>query len=487
MRRKQFALPKKLHFLKGKRVLFLLILVFLASVTLILINFYTIRTTSAVRSYINGESEYSKGQKDALLYLSTYIQTQDEQYWDAYRASIDVPMGDNIARRALVENGPIETVRDGFLRGKNNPDDLDKMIWLFRNFSSVSFMKKAIEIWADAEPLINQLYNIGTEIHEKINTRTLTQQRKQEVIAKINYITSKLTIQERAFSTVLNAAGRSIDEYLFFANMFFTVLITVSLTGYVMVIIKKLQASKHELKINNEELTGMNRDLDSFVYSTSHDLRAPVTSLKGLIEIVIHENTNTNSEKYLRLMNTVIDKMNTFISEILDFSRNKRVAETIEPFSLKNLVDESIAQNRYMPGAKNIAIEKDIQTDIIYGDAVRMKIIINNLVSNAIKYMDETKENKEIRISAHENDGYCIIQVADNGIGISKEHHERIFEMFFVIQGDQKGSGLGLYITKETVKKLNGTIEVRSEKNAGTSFVIKIPNHYEEQTKVSVG
>jgi len=470
-----FGPGKQYHFFTLKKVIILFVLVLLASATLIFINYYTIKTTSAVRAYINGESEYSKGQKDALLYLLTYIQTEDQQYWPIFKASLDIPIGDNLARRTLVNNGSIETIKKGFLMGKNNSDDLDKMIWLFKNFQSVSFMKEAIQIWHDAEPLINELSAIGDEINNKITTNTLTPERKHELIDKINIITTELTQRERAFSNTLGNASRSIDMYLFYANIFLTLLIVGSLIVYVVIIINKLVKSEQELIEKNRDLTTINREMDTFVYSASHDLRSPITSLKGLVQLTLHENKEPKVEKYLNLMNSVIEKLDNFIKEIIDFSRNKRIAINAEHLSLKTIIEESLAQNKYLPGARNILIEKEINVDTIYNDALRIKIILNNLISNAVKYSDEQKNNRQIKVRTGKSGTHYIIEVEDNGIGILKEYHERIFDMFFVTENNQKGTGLGLYIVKETVEKLNGTINVESQKNIGTKFTIKIP------------
>jgi len=294
------------------------------------------------------------------------------------------------------------------------------------------------------------------------------------LISKINTITTELTQKERAFSNTLGNASRSIDMYLFSANIILTILIVGSLIAYVVIIINKLVKSEHELIKKNKDLTVINREMDTFVYSASHDLRSPITSLKGLVQITLHENKEPKVEKYLNLMNTVTDKLDTFIKEIIDFSRNKRTTVNNETLSLKNIIEESIAQNKYLPGARNILIEKEINVDTIYADALRMKIILNNVISNAIKYSDEQKNNKVIVIKTCRSGAYCIIEIEDNGIGISEEYHERIFDMFFVTENNQKGTGLGLYIVKETVEKLNGTISVESKKDIGTKFIIKM-------------
>ena len=438
MENKLFISSKKLLFITQRKVSTLFVLVFLASFTLIFINFYTIKTTSAVRAYINGESEYSKGQKDALLYLLTYTQTEDEKYWASFKTSLDVPIGDNIARQNLVSNGNNQIIKSGFLRGKNNPDDLEQMIWLFKNFQSVSFMKQAIQLWQNAEPLINELSAIGNELNQKIKTNTLTAERRHELVNRISLITTELTLRERAFSNVLGDAARTINQYLFYANVFFIILIVGSLVGYAVNMIKKLLVSKKALLERNRDLTSINHELDNFVNVASHDLRAPITSLKGLIHVTMDENDAVKIKEYLKIMNGVIDRQDDFIKEIIEFSRNKLTSVIIEKMSLAIVIDEAIAQNQYSPEAYGIEIKKELEVDTIYSDAIRMKIILNNLISNAYKYSDDSKSNKYILIKTNKSVHECIITVEDNGLGISKEHHARIFEMFFVSKSNKK-------------------------------------------------
>ena len=466
---------EKVFFLRERKVSVLLLLVFIASGFLIFINYYTIKTTSAVRAYINGESEYSKGQKDALLYLLTYIQTEDEQYWTYFQTSIDVPVGDNVARKSLLSNGSTSDIEKGFLRGKNHPDDLEQMEWLFKNFQSVSFMKQAIKIWQDAEPFINELAAIGNESHDKIKTHSLTADRRQQLVKKVNEITTALTLMEREFSNVLGAAARTINQYLFYTNIIFIILIVGSVSGYSINMVKKLMESEKVLINRNQDLTNTNRELDNFVHIASHDLRAPIASLKGLIQITMEEDEKGNIKKYLHIMENIVNRQDSFIKEIIEYSRNKLTSVNIEKISLKTLIKDAVEQNRYAPEAKNITIVQEIDVDNVYGDALRMKIILNNIISNAIRYSDEQKDNKHILIKAIKQDRHYMISVEDNGIGIDKKDHERIFDIFFGTNHNKKSTGLGLYITRETVYKLNGTIKVESEKNKGTKFIITLP------------
>ena len=125
--------------MKKQKSLLLLFILFV-SLLLIVTNYYTIKVLSAARAYINGESEYSKGQKDASLYLVTYVESENIGYWHAFNKSIAVPKGDNIARTALLSHQADEIAKQGFITGKNHKDDLPDMIWLFKTFHKAPFI-----------------------------------------------------------------------------------------------------------------------------------------------------------------------------------------------------------------------------------------------------------------------------------------------------------------------------------------------------------
>jgi signal transduction histidine kinase len=111
-----------------------------------------------------------------------------------------------------------------------------------------------------------------------------------------------------------------------------------------------------------------------------------------------------------------------------------------------------------------------------YSDTYRIKTILNNLISNSFKYYRISDERPTIEIDISINDPFTTILIKDNGIGISEENIKNIFDMFYRASNQSKGSGLGLYIVKEMVEKLNGSISVKSKLGVYTQFVIKLPN-----------
>jgi len=142
------------------------------------------------------------------------------------------------------------------------------------------------------------------------------------------------------------------------------------------------------------------------------------------------------------------------------------------------LIESALNQHRFMRGAEKIKMHTVFRSDKAYSDPLRLSILFNNLISNAIKYSDERKEQSFLNVETFATDTHHVIIVEDNGIGIRSEDQKHIFDMFFVTQNSNKGSGLGLYIVKEAVDKLGGAIAVESEKNAGSKFIVQIPKNH---------
>ncbi|WP_367231982.1 sensor histidine kinase [Flavobacterium enshiense] len=413
-----------------------------------------------------------------MRYLITYVYTNDEINWKLFVQEINVPKGDGDARIALFNNQSDDLVKKGLKAGRNNEEDFDDMIWLFKNFRSVPFLARAIEEWTKGDALINELSKLGQEIRQKVTTSSLDDSKKKALLIKIGAISDKLTINEQNFSNTLAVGSRKIKAYLVFANVFFILVIISCVSVYFSAMMKKLLESAKEIEHKNKDLLLVNKELDNFVYSASHDLRSPLTSLKGLIEIAKEEKNSEQLQHYFELMSQSIAMQDQFISDIIDYSRNKRKESVREMVSLNKIIDEVLTQYRHLSETKTIKIKKKLEIDEIHSDGLRLKIILNNLVSNAIKYSDKEKTERIIEIrTSHENEFHKIV-VKDNGIGIKNEVKPRIFEMFFGTNHNL-GSGLGLYITKEAVEILNGEITVNSEMNEGTTFTVIVPNHYE--------
>lgn len=242
-------------------------------------------------------------------------------------------------------------------------------------------------------------------------------------------------------------------------------------------IFKKLIESEQEILNKNAELSKTNQELDNFVYSVSHDLRAPISSVLGLINISKMETDSKQLQYYETLKEKSLLKLDSFIKDILDYSRNSRVEITPQKINWQNYLLQLIQEFEYLPEAENVDIEIIIaQNEEFYTDLYRIAIIFNNLISNAFRYSDTQKERRFLKIKGEVNQEKACIFIEDNGIGISEEHQQKVFDMFYRASENSQGSGLGLYILKETLEKVNGKIKLTSEIGKGTSFYLEIPN-----------
>lgn len=233
-----------------------------------------------------------------------------------------------------------------------------------------------------------------------------------------------------------------------------------------------------ELQQANEELTVRNTELDRFVYSASHDLSAPLKSILGLIIVSKMDDPGPTHAQYLNMMERSVHKLEDFIEDVVTYSRNTRMPVRLESFNFKEFVEGLLQDHEYSQNFKHIKflIEDHLPGPIV-SDVTRMKIILNNLLSNAIKFhwIDNCRE-PYIRITAKKDDeGYYELCIQDNGRGIREEHIHRIFEMFYRATDKAQGSGLGLYILKESVLKLGGTVQGVSAVDVGTTFTVRLP------------
>lgn len=226
-----------------------------------------------------------------------------------------------------------------------------------------------------------------------------------------------------------------------------------------------------------EELLQRNFELDSFVYRASHDLKAPLNSIMGLIGIMQKENQEAEVNQYLLMMNKSVMKLDTFIRNLTDFSRNARLELVKEEIFLNNTITEIIESLRYMDNADCVKFEIEIEENVsMWSDPVRLGIVLTNLISNSIKYLDREKPKCKVNIRAKVQASQVFIEVEDNGIGIPKSHQEKIFDLFFRASVQSYGSGIGLYITKNAVERMEGEMEFHSVLGEGSRFTLRFPN-----------
>lgn len=233
-----------------------------------------------------------------------------------------------------------------------------------------------------------------------------------------------------------------------------------------------------EVKNQNITLEKANQELDRFVYSTSHDLKAPLASIRGLINLTALEKEEIppGLKDYLQMIKERVHSLDDFIKDIIDYSKNSRTEIDNEEIDIPSLIDEVFQNNRFLKNAEQVEIVTEIENSKAFSsDKQRLFRVLNNLVSNAIKYSDETKQKSYVKIKVYNDSNNLIIKIEDNGIGIEDHNKEKIFEMFFRGTETSEGSGLGLYIAQEMISKMGGSLNLESQFHQGSTFTIKLP------------
>ncbi|WP_339792279.1 ATP-binding protein [uncultured Imperialibacter sp.] len=237
-----------------------------------------------------------------------------------------------------------------------------------------------------------------------------------------------------------------------------------------MLVAKKTEeVTRHEQQLlrSNRELMAVNEELDTFLYRSSHDLIAPVKSIRGLLYLL--KVSKDELPQYLDLMENRILRLENTLLEINSYVKNSKSEPLATNIRLHSLVNEVWADIEFIEHADKLTFKNEVNRDLeIESDPGLWKMIIHNLLINAIKYHDGRKESSFVRVWHTIDNNVFTLKVEDNGQGIASELLPRVYDMFFRANANSKGSGLGLFLVKKMVGKLGGTINIESEYAKGT-------------------
>ena len=353
--------------------------------------------------------------------------------------------------------------------------ETDKIFLLSNNLKTFVFSKKGA------------ILNKSNEI---IKTLELNESRQK------SYILAKISIKSTVFGIVLLSKR---EENFYNQDDLNTLALAASILSYVLKdielsnvfklqlkalkdgIIEKNKAYK-TIKEQNEKILEADKVKNEFLANISHELRTPLNSILGFSDILstqIYGNLNSKQEEYLNDIKVSATHLLGMINEILDMSKIEARAMKIvkSTFWISRAVTEVC--NILMPLAqkKNIDLNQDIPADFeVFADYQKIQQILYNLISNAIKY---SPENDTVDIVVNADDKVFKISIHDNGIGIDKKYHGKIFAKFVQLDSaytkKESSTGLGLTITKELVELHEGKISLISEVNNGSTFIVEIP------------
>jgi signal transduction histidine kinase len=522
------SIAKKLYFTVG--IMAALIAVELAALV------FSINTLSSVRAYVGGEGLWSKAQKDAMYQLLQYGRTHNNEDYQKFKEFMKVPLGDHKALTELKKAKPdMDVARAGLGEGRNHEDDRNGMITLFRRFNWISFINKAITVWSEADPEIAKFNPIADSLYAEINSSHPSQARIDEILDKIDPLNAKLTVLEDQFSYTLGEGSRWLEHLVL--RLLFSIALTVELTGLVLAItvsrgiqkglseilessksvargdfsrkakafskdeigilannfnnmseeLEKLQKEIREANATLEkkvtqrtaELEFKNKELEQFAYVASHDLQEPLRTTSSFVELLrkqYYNKIDDNANRYIEYILQSSDRMKTLINDLLDYSRLGR-EKKMEETDCNELIQEVLADLQKVIKENNAQITADT-LPVLKALPTELKLVFQNLVSNSIKFRKPDTPPR-IHIVAHRNNGFWQFSFSDNGIGIERQHQDRIFIIFQRLhnRADYEGSGIGLAHCKKVVELHGGRIWVESEPGKGSTFYFTIADH----------
>lgn len=237
------------------------------------------------------------------------------------------------------------------------------------------------------------------------------------------------------------------------------------------------KGAEHLLQNTLRELKDRNFELDSFVYKVSHDLRAPLSSILGLLNLMQNEQNIENMYHYVSLMQDRAQKLDNFIKTVLAYSQNLNQHIAPQEINFEKIIIQCFDELQYMPSASKMNWKLQIEGNAVFcTDEFRLIIIFKNFISNAIKYQKTNQDESLLDIRIQVTEEAATITIQDEGIGIEAEFLPRVFDMFYRATEKSEGSGLGLYIVRQALDKIQGKVQIESIYNQGTTIFLKIPN-----------
>lgn len=504
-----FSLSNKLYVVVG----FMAFLVASELFTLL----FAMKTLSATRAFVNGESLWSKAQKEAVISLHDYARTRDQKFYDLFFQELDVIMGDRAAREEILKKPSFDRnlATQALLRGKNDADDIPGLIYLLDRFRNVSYVREAIDLWIEADLKIDQLVLLAHELHQKISAGA-TAQELNGTLNSIKILNQELTLVESRFSSALGEGSRWL-QYVLLLALFFAVLavettgliLTFSITRSLSLRLRELKEAASKLGSGNLEwqipvrsnddlsslaitLNKMSSDLKNsekanrlksmFLANMSHEMRTPLGAILGFTKLLQDPQLSAKDrEEYISIIEKTGESLTKIINDILDLSKVEAGYLEIEKqdFSLRDLLKEVRILCEAKLGKKQVSVIVDIQEpfpDFIHTDPQRLQQILMNILGNAIKFT----EHGYVKIRGSANPTHLTFKIEDSGVGIPLDKQHLLFKSFSQVDNSlsrkHEGTGLGLVLSRHLARMLNGDVILEeSQFGRGTVFTVTIP------------
>ncbi|MFM6926886.1 MAG: response regulator [Bdellovibrio sp.] len=519
---KNLSIAKKLSFVVGT-------MAFLIAMELFTL-YFAMETLSAVRTFVGGESLWSKAQKNATHSLYSYALTKDEAYYRDFKNYLEIQIGDRIAHHELRKDNPDRVIAaEGLLRGGVHPKDVEGVLDFIIRFRKLHHVSTALDTWSQGDKYIDQLVAQAEQLHSAITQKKDTPLEIKKIIAEIDVINAKLTRLEVDFSTVLGEGSRWL-EHLLMVVLILAVL-TVESTGLILAIsfsqnlnrsLKEISHAATEVgkgnlnvvvPVHSEDELGqlanainkMTADLEVsiqqrvlaenasqvktlFLANMSHEIRTPLGIIIGMTDI-LKDPSVSEAEKleYVDIIAKTGKNLTRIINDILDITKVE--AGHLEVEATQFLMSSFVKEFESMMSIKALENNNKLQVVAkasmpaeISADRNRLQQILINLSSNALKFTHNGSVTITYGLSGRE----YFFEVKDSGIGIPHEAQKDLFQHFSQIDSSStrryEGTGLGLVLSKKLAASMGGDVILKeSSPGGGSTFLLTLPQNLATQ------
>ncbi len=238
---------------------------------------------------------------------------------------------------------------------------------------------------------------------------------------------------------------------------------------------KTVDTRTAELQVSNTSLHRVNAELDNFIYKTSHDIRGPLASLKGMCNVAIMDVKDETALGYLRKLEITAERLNTILTRLLIINQINHSTPGKDHIDFDSMVHDVILLEKKKGMPPRFKINSEIQERItFFSDKELIRIILENLIDNAIKFHNDSERiDPFVTIKVTKKDSQIDIRVIDNGIGIDEEDSEKVFQMFSRASERSETGGIGLYLTRTAAEKLGGTVSISTTLEGFTEFRVR--------------
>jgi signal transduction histidine kinase len=239
----------------------------------------------------------------------------------------------------------------------------------------------------------------------------------------------------------------------------------------------EVKAATKDLQAANQLLAEVNQELDHFIYKTSHDIRGPLATLKGLCNVALADVNDATALRYLNKLDFTASQLDTLLRRLQKINQINNAATQASAIDFEEIVNSVVLMERRKGFPKRLTIQRQIQQDIVYtSDIELVTLILENLIANAIKFYDASDRiDPFVKVTIGMEDAAVVIRVIDNGIGIGEVNPEELFHIFARASERSLSGGIGLYLSRRATQKLGGEIDLHSTPEGHTEVVVTLP------------